>query len=253
MQPQLASEILARVASSNANVLSKLKLIHDHTDLPIKKHTTLQKLAQYGADEVNVASAVFSALWKELTVAPTSKDSRAPPRPSIMVTIDGINHWMGPTKYRSSDYKILHAHQFTLIKHFLSLLFSEKPNPLPNGGLILGATSGSNSPDYPSFSVLLSQLNAMHSEELKMTDPKFPMPTPYAKADQRVLDLIKNANNTGITKLAGLSRGESKGLLEYFARSGMLREAITDGFIGQQWTLSGGGVVGEMCKLGKRE
>jgi small subunit ribosomal protein S29 len=40
--------------------------------------------------------------------------------------------------------------------------------------------------------------------------------------------------------------------MEYFARSGLLRENINDEWVGEKWSLAGGGVVGELEKLGRR-
>lgn len=51
--------------------------------------------------------------------------------------------------------------------------------------------------------------------------------------------------------LGGLTRDETRGYLEYFARSGLLREPINEQWVGEKWSLSGGGIIGELEKLGR--
>lgn len=244
-QPQLARDLLTRVAYSNPTVLEKLKLVHNHGKLiPGRKQVkTLKDLAMIGAEDFHVAPQVWKAFWKEMQEAS---------RPPMVIAIDGINFWMGPTKYHSADYKIVHSHQFTLIKQFLDLVFSKTEKTLPNGGIVLACTTKSNHPATPSFDLLVRQIRA-RNQGVAITDPAFPLQDPYMKnADQRVSDLMQGIEYTQLTELKGLSRGESKGLLEYFARSGILREQVTDGQVAEKWTLSGGGIVGELCKLGSR-
>lgn len=244
-QPQLAKDILTRVAYSNSQILEKLKPVHNHSRLapPRKQLKTLKDLAMIGAENVQVAPQVWDAFWTEM------QESSRPP---MLVAIDGVNFWMGPTKYRNADYKIIHAHQFNLIKQFLGIVFSNTENALPNGGIILACTTKSNHPLTPAFDLLVRQVQARNAG-LKITDSAFPLHEPYMKlADQRVSDLIQNIEHTKVTELKGLSRGESRGLLEYFARSGIFREQVTDGQVAEKWSLSGGGIVGELCKLGSR-
>lgn len=256
-QPQLTSQLLSRIASANEKTLQSLKLVHQHPkSLPFKPTptSTLLSLAQAGANDAQIAIPIFEAFWKELTIPgdKSSSNGKGTARPPILVTLDGLNHWMGPTLYRSSDHKVVHAHQFTLIRHFLSLLFPKGgTSPLVNGGMVLAATTGSNSPGHPSFKLLLQQISALQAGQ-KITDKSFPMPVPYSKVDQAVLDLVHSSQATDVQELKGLSKAESKGLLEYFARSGILAEKVTEHFLSERIGLSGGGVIGELAKLSKR-
>lgn len=249
-QPQLAADLLSRVAYSNTDVLTKLKPAHKHGDrIDSRKSKTLKDLALIGAEDRNLAPRVWDAMWKELT---TPVEGSKEKRPPVLVAIDGINFWMGETRYRSSDYKVIHAHQFTLVKQFLDLLFSEGQNSLGNGGIVMGVTTKSNHPTTPAFDMVARQIRA-RQEGIEMTDSKFPLGDPYAKMpDPRVAELFHPDTQTTITELRGLSRVESKGLLEYFAKSGIFRAAVTDSEVAEKWSLSGGGIVGEMCKLGSR-
>jgi len=249
-QPQLAADLLSRVAYSNTDILSKHKPIHKHGDkIDSRKPKTLKDLALIGAEDRNLAPRVWDAVWKELTVPVEGNKEKRPP---VLVAIDGVNFWMGETRYRSSDYKPIHAHQFTLISQFLNLLFSKGQNPLSNGGMVMGVTTKSNHPTTPAFELLVRQIHARQAG-MDLTDSNFPLGNPYAKMpDPRVAQLFHPDTQTTITDLKGLSRPESKGLLEYFAKSGIFREAVTDSTVAEKWSMSGGGIVGEMCKLGAR-
>lgn len=249
-QPQLAADLLSRVAYSNTDVLSKLKPAHRHGDrIDSRKFKTLKDLAIIGAEDRTMASQVWDAVWKELTVPAEGSKEKRPP---VLVAVDGVNFWMGETRYRSSDYKVIHAHQFTLVKQFIDLLFPRGDSSLANGGMVMGVTTRSNHPLTPAFDLIVRQIRA-RQEGLEMTDPKFPLGDPYAKMpDPRVKELFRPDTQTTATELKGLSRPESKGLLEYFAKSGIFREAVTDSEVAEKWSMSGGGIVGEMCKLGAR-
>lgn len=251
IQPQMTSALLSRAAYSNERVLSNLKVSHQHKILgeSLKAGLSLCDLALRGAQDQNQAWPVWQAFWKELTQPVETAKTRTPP---VLIAIDGLDHWMGLSKYRSAEFELIHAHQLILIREFVSMLFSQpSASQLANGGMILAATSGSNSPSFPSFSLLLRQLIARASG-LQVTDKEFPMPEPYRKIDQRVLNLLGGSDETTVQTLRGLSRNESRGLLEYFARSGILKESITEAAVGEKWSLSGGGVIGELANLGTR-
>ncbi len=47
-------------------------------------------------------------------------------------------------------------------------------------------------------------------------------------------------------KLKGLSKGEARGLMEYWARSGVLRSRVDEEKVAEKWALAGNGIVGEM-------
>jgi len=213
---------------------------------------SLKDLALLGAEDHTLSWPVWQAFWKELTTKSGGSGNHF--RPPILFAVDSIDHWMGPTRYRASDFSYIHAHQFILIRQYLSHLFSSPTNTketFPNGALLLAATTGSNAPSYPSFKVLLRQLQAQ-SEGLKMTDPNFPMPEPYGNTDKHVLDLFKDSQGTQVTELKGMGKKESRGLLEYFAKSGILKSSVTDKLVGEKWGLSSGGNIGELTKVGKR-
>ena len=172
-------------------------------------------------------------------------------RPPILFAVDGLDHWMGPTEYRNSDHDIIHSHQFTIVQFFLKALFEN--TSLPNGGMILGATTASSNPIYPTFNLVLEQIAALN-KGIKPTSTSFPLPPPYQKLDPRVSSLLDTATaaNTTVKELKGLSKHETRGLLQYFQKSGLLKERVDEVVLGEKWTMSGSGNIGELCKVGGR-
>ncbi|RMZ82998.1 hypothetical protein DV737_g1748, partial [Chaetothyriales sp. CBS 132003] len=230
VQPSLTAGLLSRLVYSNEAVLQALQPQTTPPDgLFAKPANTLADVAHYGADHPAQSWPVFTYLMTELT---------QPGRPPLLVAIDGLDHWMGPSHYRNSDYDIIHAHQFTL---------------LPNGGLVLAATTASNNPIFPTFSILLQQIAALN-DGLQPSSPLFPLPAPYQKLDTRVSSLLDTttAANATITRMHGLSKPETRGLLDYFAKSGLLRDAVSDNLVSELWALAGSGNVGDLCKLAVR-
>lgn len=222
---------------------------------------TLEDLAQIGVKDPASAWPVFQALWAELTAtsaaAGLEKDFTA--RPPILVTVDGLSHWMQNSAYRSAQHELIHAHDLVFVRHFLDLLKpgQEKPT-LPNGGALLYATSSSNCPSIHALDVALQQTAARHAG-VDPSSSEFPLPRAYSNADPRVLEAFNSPRPQSekegmlnVQELGGLTRDETRGFLEYFARSGLLRETVSDEWAGEKWTLSGGGVIGELERLGRR-
>lgn len=82
---------------------------------------------------------------------------------------------------------------------------------------------------------------------LSTFDPAKMLPewNPYLPLDQRVANVMKSVE---VKKVEGLSKEEARAVMEYYARSGMLRGTVTEGLVGEKWALSGGGIVGELEK-----
>ena len=77
-QPQLAADLLSRLANSNASVLESLKLVHQHSEqITSRKPKHLRELALIGAGDRHQAVKIWDAVWKELTVQPPSLSSCA--------------------------------------------------------------------------------------------------------------------------------------------------------------------------------
>ncbi|KIW36706.1 uncharacterized protein PV06_11115 [Exophiala oligosperma] len=158
---------------------------------------------------------------------------------------------MGPSKYHDAEHKIIHSQQFILVRSFTDLMFGRKTASFTNGGMVMFCSTGSNSPAYPSFKLLLDKVRAQ-ARGLSTTSPDFPLPRPFSKPDQRVLDLFAGAEGVKLVDLKGLTVPESKGYLEYFAKSGLLKAKLDDAKVAELRGFSAGGIVGELAKLGSR-
>ena len=77
----------------------------------------------------------------------------------------------------------------------------------------------------------------------RFPSPQIPEWNPHVRVDQRVLAAMEGVS---VREIRGLSREEARGIMEYYARSGMLRQRISEGFVQEKWTLAGGGIVGEL-------
>lgn len=238
IQKTYTASLLSQIAKANGQILSNLRVSKPHSlDVPISSNLSLAGLAKLGAQDPDIAWPIFQALWTELT---TPSEANKPPRPPLMITLDSINHIMRLSHYRDAHFNLIHAHNLSLVHHLLSYLSGAQR--LPNGGAVLGATSKSNHPSTPTFSLALRQAEARAATE---TDD-VPRPSPFEEQDEHVMRVMSNVD---VVKLRGLDRRETRALLEYYAASGVLREVVDERNVAEKWTLAGGGVVGEVEKV----
>lgn len=229
-QDAYTSNLLSQIARSNSAVLSKYCITTDHKlSILLPPSTTLAKLAELGANTPELSWPIFTALWTELT---------QPDRPPIMLAIDGVGHIMNNSAYLSADAQLVHAHDLALVRHFVDHLSGR--TTLPNGGIVLAATSGSNQPASPAleFSIQLAEARAKNPIDL-------PNWNPYKTVDQRSLQSLKDVD---VLKLNGLSKEEARAIMEYYAASGMLRRTVDERLVSETWTLAGNGNIGELEK-----
>lgn len=216
-------------AMSRANpILESLQLSQppgqNELPIPVPPNISLSRLALLGAQDPEIAWPIFELLYRELTL---------PDRPPLILCMDGLAHAMRNTLYISNTYQPIHAHQFTIIKWFLDHLSGS--SPLPNGGLVLASTSHSNAPVVPTLNLALGQLEGNSAVQKD----------PFAKYDERVLGVFEKGG-IEVKRMGGLSKEEARGLMEYWALSGVVRQRVDEGFVGEKWSLSGGGCVGEL-------
>ena len=214
---------------SRANpILQSLQLTQppgqDELPVPIPPNISLSRLALLGAQDSEIAWPIFELLYRELTL---------PGRPPLLLCMDSLAHAMKDSHYISNTYKPIHAHQFAIIKWFLDHLSGS--SPLPNAGLVLASTSQSNSPVVPTLNLALGQLEGNAAVQKD----------PFATYDDRVLGVFEKGG-VEVKRLGGLSKDEARGLMEYWAHSGVLRQRVDEGFVGEKWSVSGGGCVGEL-------
>ena len=319
-QKAYTAALLQRIVTTNPQ-LAELEMSMEH-QLPagVPAGLTLSKLAILGVNDTALAQPIFQALMKELT---------APGRAPLLITLDGFNHINSLTAYRSSSFKLIHAHDFYLPSWFTSYLSGK--NPLPNGGAVLAAMTHSNGPNNKTLEDRLSQLEKQQSllngNPLNPKDNpilpyllatgqehlanQVPDLDPYIRYDPRVLEVFSRTNTPSISspevslsdssspsepsttlslknegekgeeeeeaaqsstnsnpptqqaaaswasltpadstiqvkRIQGLTKFEAKSLMEYWALSGILRAEVSERFVGEQWSVAGGGLPGEL-------
>ena len=150
----------------------------------------------------------------------------------------------------TSTFKPVHAHDLALVKVFMDYLSGA--SPLPNGGLVLAATSASNPPPNPSLDLALAKLEASSAERSSaqsadLYNPSPAAPNPFYDYDKRVMGIFETPQGKiDVQRLHGLPKEEAKGLMEYWAKSGILKYDVDERLVGEKWSLSGGGIVGEL-------
>ncbi|OJD32454.1 mitochondrial ribosomal protein [Diplodia corticola] len=236
-QKNYTASLLAQVAKANEKVLGSLKLAHEHT-LPVAlKGDRLLDLAQLGARDADVAWPVLRAFWKELTtLSNKEKAAEGLTRPPVMVCMDNLSFIMNNSEYIDREAKPIHAHDLVLVRHFVNLLNGTAK--LPNGGIVLAATSGSNSPKSNALDFAIERIEAKQNGATGL-----PLWNPYKKIDERSLKALSNVE---ILKVKGLTREEARAIIEYYAQSGMMRRTVDENLVSEKWTVSGGGIIGEL-------
>ncbi|KAA8631643.1 hypothetical protein SMACR_08045 [Sordaria macrospora] len=230
-QPTYTLKLLQAFKRANEKVLSRMNTVYSHADLPqiIPINSPLLQLIN-SAKEADGAWAVFQALWRELNAENAG-------RPPILFSLDGLAHIMKVSDYRDPAFKLIHSHDLTLVKLFTDILSGNQV--MPNGGAVLAATTRGNSPRSASMELAIAQREAE-----KAKAEVVPQRDPYSKKyDDRVESVMKSVD---ILRLKGVSKAEARGLLEYWAASGVLKKRVDEQIVSEKWTLSGNGVVGEM-------
>lgn len=240
VQPYYTAKLLGNIAKANHALLSTLQISQQHQlPIPIQSNISLARFAELGAEDPSLAWPVWQALWSELT-APSQPDTQGLRRPPVMISMEGLNHTMRPSAYLDTDTKPIHAHDLALVKTFTDFLSGK--TRLPNGGLVLAATNASNKASSPTLDHLL----AVRSTPGGQTAPKW---DPYTRQDGRVVSSMKGVE---VVKVQGLSKPEARGIMEYYAKSGMVSAQVSEGLTSERWTLAGGGLIGEVERAAVR-
>ena len=155
---------------------------------------------------------------------------------------------MKNSDYMNADVKPIHAHDLTVVRHFVDHLSGVKQ--LPNGGIVLAATSKSNAPTSPAMDFRIKSAEALK------THTNIPQWNPYTNVDARTMEALKDLENPkaslDILEVGGLSKEEARSIMEYYAESGMLRHQVDDGFVTEKWSLAGMGNIGELERASVR-
>lgn len=152
------------------------------------------------------------------------------------MALDSLSYIMGMSQYRDPDFKQIHACDLALVNHFTDYLSGTQK--LPNGGAILAATSRSHAPISLSMELMIRQQSQrQNGQQVVERDPY------ERKYDERVEAALKGVD---VLTLKGLSKVEARGLMEYWAASGVLRQRVDERTVTEKWALAGGGIVGEI-------
>lgn len=224
---------LNQIGKGNAAILSELQLTQKHTlPIPLQPNISLARLVELGARDTGIAWPVFQAFWAEITAA------GAPGRPPVLLTLDGLSHVTCDSAYRDPDFNLINARDLAIVAFFFEYLSGAKK--LPNGGAVLAATSKGNAPLSYALSIAIRQ---QEERQAGIPAEKITQPEPYRLLDQRAFQSLQAAP---VLRVNGLSKLEARGLMEYWAASGMLRKRVDEKTVTEKWTISGHGVVGEM-------
>lgn len=237
LQRSYTANLLSRIRKANQSVLAHLQLSQKH-DLPfsLQENMSLDRLAENGAEDADNAWPVFQALWKEL---------KAPGRPPILYSLDNVAHVARLSQYLTPEMYNIHAFDLAVLDNFVSHLSGSQT--LPNGGMVLAADSASNRPVSAALDLAVKQSEAAVGP-LKGV-PLYDQASPYDDCDSRVVDVFREV---GVMRMEGLDQAEAKTLLEYYAKSGALRQSVTEGLVAERLTLSGGGIVGDLERASLR-
>jgi small subunit ribosomal protein S29 len=227
------ASLLTQFLKSNPTILSTPLTTKPSLPLPLSAKPTLKSLVDLGIINPEHSWPVFTALWKELT---------QPGKPPIFFAVDGLSHIMQNSEYLSATAEPIHAHDLAIVRHFIDHLSGRVP--LPNGGVILAATCGSNAPTSTAMDFSLQLAEARQD-----TPDALPRWNPYKNADPRVMDCLKDIE---VLRIRGLSKHEARVVMEYYAASGMLRAKVDEGFVSEKWTLAGMGNIGELERASVR-
>lgn len=201
--------------------------------LPAK--AKLKDLVAIGIANVEASWPVFKALWTELS---------QPGQPQILLAAEGLSHIMQNSEYMNADVKRIHAYDLTIVRHFVDHLSGAKQ--LPNGGMVLAATSKSNAPTSPALDFRIKTANALKNKT------ELPQWNPYTAVDMRTMEALKDLSDPkadlDVLEVGGLSKEEARSIMEYYAESGMLRHQVNDSFVTEKWSLAGMGNIGELEK-----
>ncbi|KAI4111276.1 MAG: hypothetical protein LQ339_000737 [Xanthoria mediterranea] len=237
IQPAYLTNLLRNLPTANPH-LERLQFTQPTSSdlpIPIPPNISLARLASLGASDPEIAYPIFNLLVTELL---------SPGRPPVFLGLDGLAHAMQPgTGYTAPNLKPIHSYDLMILQWYFKFLGGQRR--LPNGGIVMAATSQSNAPKVPSLDLALSELEGSVVTRAGQTVPKKER-NPFMRYDERVMETLKLGRGIQVQRLQGLNKEEARGLMEYWAKSGMVRERVSEGLVAEKWAVSGGGVVGEL-------
>ncbi|KAK8203048.1 mitochondrial ribosomal death-associated protein 3-domain-containing protein [Phyllosticta capitalensis] len=236
VQKTRISEVLKMIATANEAILKELRVAQKYPVLR-RDDATLLDLVQIGANDADLAWPAFKAFWSEINL-PSNKNDKALSRPPVLFCVDNVSYIMNKSEYDDRNVQKIHAHDLVIVRQLTDLLSGA--SKFRNGGLVLAATSGSDSPKSESMDFAIK-----FNEAKKAGTPPAELPqwSPFKKIDEYVFQALKDVEPV---EVKGLNKEEARTVMEYYAASGLVRRAVDYNLVGEKWTLSGGGIIGEL-------
>jgi small subunit ribosomal protein S29 len=246
-QNSLIADIISRMIEGNKTLFFAMKLSRTY-DIPVRNepNMTLYEFGRIATLNTDLAWPIFRALWHEINLQSSPEVDAFGKRPPILLCVDNISHIFGLTKYqvlnKEDALSPIHSYDMVLPKLVIDCLTGEES--FGNGGVVMGATSGSDR-------VTCHPLEAgIKLAESKQKSPDSPASladvwNPYDRIDRRVLDSMMDLK---VLRLSGVSKDEARQIIEYWAYNGVVRDRVADDWVSDRWTMSGGGLMGELEK-----
>ena len=91
-------------------------------------------------------------------------------------------------------------------------------------------------------------INQQLGRQIGLSEKDIPLRDPW----ERKYDLKGEGALEGVkvVMLRGVTKDEARGLMEYWARSGVYRGAVDEKSVVEKWVVGGHGVVGEVERVG---
>jgi small subunit ribosomal protein S29 len=219
------------IQKANHAVLSRQRVEGNYINLGFSagRGMPLSDLLQ-AVKEPDLAWSAFRTFWDEL---------RRPGRPPVLFVLDGLQHMMRVSDYRAPNFELIHSHDLALLRVFAEALGGK--TQFPNGAAVLGITTRGNSPRLASVDMALEQAAAA-----QRGDPVPPRDPFYRRYDERVFDALRGVQ---VRDIRGITKPEARGLLEYWAASGILRARVDEYAVADRWAMAGGGIPAEMERV----
>jgi small subunit ribosomal protein S29 len=246
-QNSLIADIIQRTIEANKQQFFAMKLSRTY-DIPVRNepNMTLYEFGRIATLNSDLAWPIFRALWHEINLQNSPTTDAFGKRPPILLCVDNISHLFGRTKYqvlnKEGDLSSIHSYDLVLPKLVIDCITGNES--FGNGGIALGATSGTDKVTCHPLDV------GIKLAESRLKNPDSPASlsdiwNPYDRIDRRVLDSMMNLD---VLELAGVSKDEARQIIEYWAYNGLVRERVEGNWVSDRWTMSGGGLIGELEK-----
>lgn len=216
------SNLLGRVAEANKQVLqlqnlSKTCIFDRHT---IPEKATLYKLLEIGANDANVAHAIYDTFLEEMNLEG---------RPQLLMTLDNLSVATVLSKYRNPKFEAIHPFDLRVLGDFISYLNGTRS--LTNG-VVLANTSSRPACRDRALQVVLGHA----------------IPSPFETIDERIANGIRGAR---VITVGEYNAAEATSIIRHYASAGLMRGYSTTDVTAslvKQRTMMGGALGREVFR-----